>query len=95
MKATTSTVATHDAFLPASIESWPRPGPTVRSSTMVSGAGSAPARSSTARLLACSTVNRPEICPCPPVIGCRMRGAEITFLSSTIASARPTASVVT
>ena len=46
-------------------------------------------------MLACSTVKRPEIWPEPPVIGCRMRGAEITLLSSTMASGRPTASVVT
>ena len=40
------------ATLPAWMESWPRPGPTVRSSMTVSVAGSAPARSSTARSLA-------------------------------------------
>ena len=39
MKATTSAVATSVAILPASMESRPRPGPTVRSSTMVSFAG--------------------------------------------------------
>ena len=38
--------------MPFSIESWPRPGPTVRSSMMVSGAGSAPARSRIARSFA-------------------------------------------
>ena len=61
---------------------------------MVSFAGSAPARSSTDRSFACCTVKRPEICPDPPVIGDRIRGAEITWLSSTIASSRPTFSEV-
>ena len=61
---------------------------------MVSGAGSAPARSRIARSLACCTVKLPEICPCPPVIGSWMTGAEITLLSSTIAKGCLTCSVV-
>ena len=72
----------------------PRLGPTVRSSMMVSFAGSAPARSSTARSLALSTVKLPEIWPEPPRIGSRIRGAEITWLSSTMANGRPTFSCV-
>src|ERR1700742_3657858 len=54
------------------MESWPRPGPTVRSSMMVSGAGRAPARSRMARSLALCTVKLPEICPEPPRIGSRV-----------------------
>ena len=61
---------------------------------MVSGAGSAPARSRMARSLACWTVKLPEIWPEPPRIGSRMTGAEITSLSSTIANGRPTFSCV-
>ena len=94
MKTAVASVPAIEAVTPARIESWPRPGPTVRSSTMVSFAGKAPARSSTARSLACWTVKRPEIWPDPPVIGCRTRGAEMTSLSSTMARARPTFSVV-
>ncbi len=60
----------------------------------VSGAGSAPARSSIARSLAPCTVKLPEIWPEPPVIGSRMTGAEITSLSSTMANGSPTFSDV-
>ncbi len=57
--------AQHDS-LPLAIESAPRPRPTVRSSMMVSGAGSAPARIRIARSLALCTVKLPEIWPEPP-----------------------------
>ena len=57
---------------------------------MVSGAGSAPARSRIARSLADWTVKLPEICPEPPRIGSRITGAEITLLSSTMANGLPT-----
>ena len=67
----------------------------MRSSTTVSLAGSAPARSRIARLLASSTVKLPVIWPVPPVIGERMTGAEITLPSSTMANGRPTFSDVT
>src|SRR5581483_11577293 len=60
----------------------------------VNGAGSAPARSRIARSFADCTVKLPEICPCPPVIGSRITGAEITSLSSTMAKGCPTFSVV-
>ena len=57
--------------MPARIESAPRLGPIVRSSTMVSLAGSEPARSRMARSLARSaTVKLPLIWPEPPRIGC-------------------------
>ena len=50
-----------EAMRPARIESEPRLGPTVRSSTMVSFAGRAPERSTMARSLASCTVKLPEI----------------------------------
>ena len=81
------------ASLPASMESAPSEGPTVRSSTMVSLAGSAPERSWMASVLALSTVKLPEIWPEPPRIGSRMTGADITLSSSTMANGRPTLSL--
>ena len=48
---------------------------TVRSCTILTGAGSAPALSTKAMSLACSTVKLPEICPRPPGIRSRMTGA--------------------
>ncbi len=77
------------------MESAPKPGPTVRSSMMVKGAGSAPARNRIARSLALCTVKLPEIWPEPPRIGSRITGAEITSLSSTMAKGLPTFSCVT
>ncbi len=64
----------------------PSSGPTLRSSTTVSGAGSAPARSSTARSVAEAAVKLPLIWPRPPVIGSRITGALITLSSSTMAN---------
>src|ERR1700748_305512 len=52
MKPITRTNPTVSEIAPARIESAPSSGPTLRSSTTVSGAGRAPARSSTARSLA-------------------------------------------
>ena len=66
----------------------------MRSSITVSGAGSAPARISSASSLAACTVKLPEICPWPPVIGSRITGAEITLLSRTMAKGCPTFSDV-
>ena len=43
-----------------------------------------------ARSLALCTVKLPEICPEPPRIGSRITGAEITWLSSTMANGLPT-----
>ena len=80
---------------PARIESAPRLAPTERSSTMVSFAGSDPARSRMARSFALCTVKLPLIWPEPPRIGCRMTGAEITTLSRMMANGRPTFLVVT
>ena len=67
------------AHVPLSMESWPREGPTVRSSRMLTGAGSAPARRTMARSLASSMVKDPVIWACPPEItrrpsGCGARG---------------------
>src|SRR5262249_26161001 len=95
MNAITMAAPTYDDVLPLAIESWPRPGPTVRSSMMVSGAGNAPALSRMARSLALSTVKLPDICPEPPRMGSRMTGADITWLSRTMANGLPTFSCVT
>src|SRR5580698_2848400 len=75
MNTTTRMAPAMEACTPARIESAPRPGPTTRCSITVSFAGSAPARSRIARLLADSTVKLPEIWPEPPVIGSRITGA--------------------
>ena len=90
MKANTRACRDDRGELAGRIESAPRLGPTVRSSTIVSLAGSAPARSRTARSLAPWTVKLPEIWPEPPRIGSRICGAEITLLSSTMAKSLPT-----
>ena len=94
MKAATRITPTTPASLPAAMESAPSPAPTVRSSITVSGAGSAPARSSSARSRASATVKVPEMIPEPPMIGSRIRGALMIWLSSTMASSRPTFWVV-
>ena len=78
------------ASLPASMESAPSEGPTVRSSTIVSLAGSAPDLSWIASYVAVSTVKLPLIWPDPPRIGSRITGAEITLSSSTMANGRLT-----
>ncbi len=85
---------TAQAISPARIESAPRPGPTVRSSSTFSGAGSAPARSSSARSCASCTVKPPLMMPDPPRIGSRITGAQITLLSSTMANGLPTFALV-
>ncbi len=94
MKITTKSDPIHAALMPAEMESAPRPGPTVRSSITVSGAGNAPARSRIARSFADCAVKLPEIWPEPARIGSRITGAEITLLSSTIAKGLPTLSRV-
>ena len=82
------------AMTPARMESEPRLGPTVRSSTTVSLAGRAPERRTIARSVASWVVKRPEILPEPPRIGSLIPGAVTTLLSSTIAKGRPTFSRV-
>ncbi len=61
MKTMTSTKPTASEMAPARIASAPSSGPTLRSSTTVSGAGRAPARSSTARSVALAAVKLPLI----------------------------------
>ena len=78
------------AILPARTESAPRSGPTVRSSRMVSGAGRAPARSSSAKSVVCCTVKLPLMMPRPPVMALRITGALITLPSRMMAKGRPT-----
>ena len=63
--------------MPASIESWPKSGPTVLSSIIFKGAGKAPDLSSNARSVADWKVKSPEICPEPPIIGSLTEGALI------------------
>jgi len=71
---------------PFSIESFPREGPTVLSSMILTGAGRAPALRTMARSRASSVVKRPVIWAFPPDILSWITGAELTFLSSTMAS---------
>ncbi len=61
MKAMTNRNPATSEIAPARMLSAPSSGPTLRCSTTVSGAGSAPARSSTARSLADCAVNDPLI----------------------------------
>ena len=95
MNPTTNVKPAAIARSPALIELAPRLGPIERSSTTVSGAGSAPARNSTARSFASWTEKLPLICPWPPMIGSRMTGALITLPSSTMANGSPTWRVLT
>ena len=89
MKTATARPPATAATLPARIESDPSSGPIVRSSRKVILAGSAPARSSTARLVELSTVKLPVMMPEPPPICDWITGAEITLLSSTMAKGWP------
>ena len=74
---------------PASIESCPKSGPTVLSSTTDKGAGRAPERKSKARSVAVWKVKFPEIVPWPPVIESLITGALIASLSKIIAILLP------
>ncbi len=94
MKAITAISASTLAISPARTESAPRPGPTVRSSRISSGAGSAPARSKSARSRASCVVKSPVMTPLPPRMGSRITGAEITLPSRTMANGLPTFSLV-
>ena len=76
MKRKTAAAEPTMAIIPWRMESAPSDGPTVRSSRMVTGAGSAPARSTMARSRASSTVNCPVMTARPPGIRSLMRGAE-------------------
>ena len=80
---------------PFSMESFPREGPTVKSCRVLSGAGRAPALSTTAKSLASSVVNVPLITARPPLMRSLIVGAEYTFPSNTIAIRFPTLAAVT
>ncbi len=82
------------ASRPASMLSCPSSGPIVRSSRKVSSAGSAPARSSTARSVDSSTEKLPVMMPDPPGMWLWITGAEITSSSRTIAKGEPMFSAV-
>ena len=89
MNSISPTSATSEASLPASIESAPSSGPMVRSSRKVISAGSAPARSNTASCVLSSTVKLPVMIPDPPAMWLWITGAEITWLSRTMAKGLP------
>src|SRR6266545_3754309 len=90
MKMTTARAAVRVERRPLRIESAPSDGPTVRSSSTLTGAGSAPARSTMARSVASSVVNPPVIWARPDGIRSRITGAECTLPSRTMASRLPT-----
>ena len=75
---------------PEFIESWPKSGPTVRSSTISRGVGSAPDLNNKAKSVASWKLKSPEIIPLPPVIGSLIEGALIIWLSNTMAILLPT-----
>ena len=76
------------------MESSPRSGPTVLSSTTFNGVGKAPDLNNKAKSVASWKVKLPEIIPLPPVIGSLMDGALIICPSKTIANLFPTLSFV-
>ncbi len=78
------------AIMPWRIESAPSEGPTVRSSSTWTGAGSAPARSTMARSVASSVVKPPVIWARPEGMRSRICGAEWMLPSSTMARRLPT-----
>ncbi len=86
MKTTTMIVPIRAAVRPFLTESDPSDGPTVRSSMMWTGAGSAPARSTIERSFEVWMSKLPVIDASPPVMRSRITGAEFTLPSSTIAS---------
>jgi hypothetical protein len=61
IKIITAIIANMLANLPASIESFPKPGPTVLSSNIFKGTGKAPALNTKARSFASWTVKFPVI----------------------------------
>ena len=68
-------------FIPASIESWPKSGPTDLSSTIFKGAGKAPDLNNKAKSVALWKVKFPVIWPLPPIIASWTTGALIIFPS--------------
>src|SRR5206468_710345 len=88
MKRMTSALPTTKESTPLRIESCPSDGPTVRSSISLSGAGSAPLRSTLARSWASVKSKWPSIRPRPPVIGALLSGADSTTPSRVIERAR-------
>src|SRR6202008_558211 len=92
--STTSPIPTIPAIFPLTMESEPSEGPTLRSSTMCSGAGRAPARSTSASSEASSMVALPSsICP-RVLMAPLITGAVNTRSSSTIAILSPMCSPV-
>jgi hypothetical protein len=94
MKTSTAAKATSAASSPAAMLSAPSSGPMVRSSRKVISAGSAPARSKDRQLGRAFHREVAGDLPRPPVIACRITGAEITSSSSTMAKGAPTLAAV-
>ena len=79
-------VAIRKEFIPLSIASCPKEGPTISDCTISALAGNLPARSTLARSTASFKVKCPVISERPPEIAPVVTpGAEYTMLSSTIA----------
>ena len=77
-----------EANFPASTESFPKPGPTERSSITVNGAGKAPALNKRDKSFVSETVNCPVIWPEEKICAC-ITGALTTFPSKIIANGLP------
>ena len=85
----TSAVPTRAATVPEWMASAPRSAPTVLSWMMLSVAGSAPERSSSACSWVCWVVKLPVMMPLPPQIALCTTGALMISLSSWMASRLP------
>ncbi len=79
---------------PLFIESWPKSGPTVLSSSTCIGAGNAPTLKTSAKSWATCASNLPLITASPEGIASLIRGADWTFPSKTIARRLPTLAAV-
>ena len=91
----TASPPTTAAIMPLRMESAPSDGPTVRSSSTVTGAGREPARRTMARSCASLGVKCPVMLACPPPMRSLIAGALCTFPSSTMAMRWPICSPVT
>ena len=94
MNKITNINPTINDVMPDLIESSPKSGPTVLSSTTNKGVGNAPERSNKAKSVASWNEKLPEIIPLPEGIGSFIEGALIIFPSKIIANLLPTLSVV-
>ena len=95
MNTNTPATPIRNAFWLASLESWPRVGPTVRFSMISSFTGREPLRSKIARCWASSIVRLPVIWALPPVMASCTVGAVSTSPSRVMAIRLPTFRAVT